>query len=174
MAGKSIVAIAAVGQHSLALASDWRLFAWGDPDWTGTASPGLNNVTAAQDQWAWRAVFYNTSGSSITAPAVLHIVTWSGTLASATSIPNQAEGPVVHGTLDLHRVFAPAPGTSLMVLQNTGLTFINGNFDNIPQGGRITLSFGGVAHDFIANYYGGNGRSLVLTRPLPPRPGGVG
>lgn len=130
-----------------------------------TSTLVLDNVTSAQNQWAWRAMFSNTSGSSVTTPAVLNIITWSGTLTSATNIPNQAANPIVGGTLGLQLNFSPAAGTNLTVLQNTGLSFITGTFDNIPQGGRVTLSFGGVNYDFIANYYGGNGRSLVLQWP---------
>jgi len=125
----------------------------------------IGNVTAAQNQWAWRAIFSNTSGSVTTTPAVLNLVTWSGSLDSITNIPNQAANPVVGGPLGLQLNFAPAPGTSLTVLHNSGLSFIAGTFDDIPQGGRITLSFGGVSYDFIANYFGDNGRSLVLQWP---------
>jgi alpha-tubulin suppressor-like RCC1 family protein len=58
--------------------------------------------------------------------------------------------------------YAPATGTELMVVRNTGLGFITGTFNNLAQGQRVSLSFGGIAYDFVANYYGGSGNDLVL------------
>ncbi|MCF7673885.1 MAG: choice-of-anchor D domain-containing protein [Akkermansiaceae bacterium] len=65
-------------------------------------------------------------------------------------------------TVSIALNYAPSPGTELMVVQNTGLEFINGVFDNLAQGQVITLSFGGVIYHFVANYYGGTGNDLVL------------
>lgn len=56
----------------------------------------------------------------------------------------------------------PPVGTSLTVVENTSLSPIHGEFENLKQGQRITLGFDGVDHDFIANYYGGSGNDLVL------------
>lgn len=58
--------------------------------------------------------------------------------------------------------FHPPVGTSLTVVENTSLSPIHGEFENLKQGQRITLGFDGVDHDFIANYYGGSGNDLVL------------
>ncbi len=58
--------------------------------------------------------------------------------------------------------YAPTPGTELVVVQNTGLNFIDGNFENLTNGQPVALSFGGIAYDFVANYYGGSGNDLVL------------
>jgi alpha-tubulin suppressor-like RCC1 family protein len=66
------------------------------------------------------------------------------------------------GTVNFTLNFAPTPGTNLMVVNNLGLPFINGNFDNLEQGQRVTLSYNGVSYDFVANYYGGTGNDLVL------------
>ena len=35
----------------------------------------------------------------------------------------------------------------------------------MPQGGTVPLTYNGATYNFIANYYGGNGRSLVLQWP---------
>ena len=58
--------------------------------------------------------------------------------------------------------FAPAPGTQLMVVQNTGPEIIRGTFSNLAQGQTIALTYGGLTHYFVANYHGGNGNDLVL------------
>lgn len=58
--------------------------------------------------------------------------------------------------------FAPAPGTQLMVVQNTGPGIIRGTFSNLAQGQTIALTYGGLIHYFVANYHGGNGNDLVL------------
>jgi hypothetical protein len=58
--------------------------------------------------------------------------------------------------------FAPAPGTQLMVVQNTGPGIIRGTFSNLAQGQTIALTYAGLTHHFVANYYGGDGNDLVL------------
>ena len=64
--------------------------------------------------------------------------------------------------VDLTLNFAPAKGTDLVLVHNTGPNFIAGTFDNLQHGQIVTLSYLGVAYHFVANYYGGNGRDLVL------------
>ncbi len=58
--------------------------------------------------------------------------------------------------------FAPAPGTQLMVVQNTGPGIIRGTFGNLAQGQTIALTYAGLTYHFVANYHGGNGNDLVL------------
>jgi alpha-tubulin suppressor-like RCC1 family protein len=82
---------------------------------------------------------------------------------SATDVPvttnsYTATGNTVNFTLN----FAPAVGTDLIVVQNTGLDFIVGTFDNLAQRQAVALSYGGVTYRFVANYYGGSGNDLVL------------
>jgi hypothetical protein len=69
-----------------------------------------------------------------------------------------AMGKTVNITLN----FAPAPGTQLMLVQNTGRGIIRGTFNNLAQGQTIALNYAGLTHYFVANYYGGNGNDLVL------------
>src|SRR5690606_687309 len=69
-------------------------------------------------------------------------------------------GPEVTFSASLN--FAPSPGTTLTAVNNTGLDFIRGEFDNLRQGETITLNFEGVNYRFIADYYGGDGNDLVL------------
>ncbi len=89
--------------------------------------------------------------------------TVNATWNSATDVPvtvssYTATGNTVNFTLN----FAPATGSELMVVKNTGLAFINGTFDNLAQGQAVALSYGGIVYNFVANYYGGSGNDLVL------------
>jgi alpha-tubulin suppressor-like RCC1 family protein len=69
-----------------------------------------------------------------------------------------APGNAVHFTLN----YEPTPGTQLMVVQNTGINFINGAFINLAQGQTVALTYNGTPYNFVANYYGGTGNDLVL------------
>ena len=82
--------------------------------------------------------------------------------------PPAATPPRQHG--EFHAQLRPGGRHGeLMVVNNTGLSFINGSFSNLAQGQAVLLSFGGVTYHFVANYYGGTGNDLVLvwaaTRP---------
>jgi alpha-tubulin suppressor-like RCC1 family protein len=66
-------------------------------------------------------------------------------------------------TLNTMLNFAPAPGTSLTVIKNTGPSFIQGTFANVPNGGSVNLTYNGTTYPFVAWYYGGEGNNdLVL------------
>ncbi|MDB6173040.1 MAG: rcc [Chthoniobacteraceae bacterium] len=95
----------------------------------------------------------------------------TATFNSATDVPItagsfSAAGAIFNASLD----FAPPTGTTLMVVKNTGLGFINGTFTNLAQGQAVTLGYDGINYRFIANYYGGSGNDLVLqwakTKPI--------
>ncbi|MGL4399354.1 MAG: cadherin-like beta sandwich domain-containing protein [Luteolibacter sp.] len=75
------------------------------------------------------------------------------TLASYTAAGDQIE---------LSISFAPTNGTSLLVVNNTGLDFITGEFINLAHGQVISLTHDGLPYQFVANYYGGTGNDLVL------------
>ena len=122
-------------------------------------------ITAAQDGWAYRAVFVSDAGQRATAPAVLRVVEWSASLSSAAAVPFGSMRVLASGPLDLDLGFAPTPGANLTLVRNSGPEFIAGTFDNIPQGGLVTLTHAGTSYPFFANYFGGNGRSLVLQWP---------
>ena len=109
--------------------------------------------------------------SSAVALAVLNLVanvapaaTVNAIYNAATDVPVTAGGYTATGnTVNFTLNFSPATGTDLMVVQNTGLAFINGTFDNLTNGQPVALSYGGVTCRFVANYYGGSGNDLVLT-----------
>ena len=82
---------------------------------------------------------------------------------SATEVPVTAAGYNATGsTVTLALAFAPPTGTNLMVINNTALGFIEGQFTNLAQGQVVTLTYGGAIYRFVANYYGGSGNDLVL------------
>ena len=93
--------------------------------------------------------------------------TGSTTLAAiyntGSEVPLAANGFSATGnTVNFTLNYAPATGTELMVVKNTGLGFINGKFSNLTNGQPVALSYGGTIYNFVANYYGGSGNDLVL------------
>jgi alpha-tubulin suppressor-like RCC1 family protein/phosphodiesterase/alkaline phosphatase D-like protein len=58
--------------------------------------------------------------------------------------------------------FAPMPGTSLRVLEQSGRLPFTGFFEGLAQGQRIELVHDGMTYRFVANYHGGDGNDLVL------------
>ena len=67
-------------------------------------------------------------------------------------------------SLDLALNFVPGADQNLTVVRNTGPEFIKGKFSNLLHGQIVALPYGGVSYHFVANYYGGQGRDLVLMR----------
>src|SRR3569623_1246996 len=85
------------------------------------------------------------------------------TYNSAADIPISLGSYVATGnTINLTLNFAPATGTNLTVVNNTGIDFVQGTFSNLAQGQIITLNYGGVSYRYVANYFGGTGNDLVL------------
>ncbi|MBK8092251.1 MAG: choice-of-anchor D domain-containing protein [Verrucomicrobiaceae bacterium] len=85
---------------------------------------------------------------------------------SETSTPLNAalifgEGLTLNPTLG----FAPAPGTELRLINNTGSHPIQGTFTNIANGDTVPLTYNSVSYNFIANYSGGTGNDLTLLLP---------
>ena len=87
-------------------------------------------------------VSYKADGSD-TAPSV------SSYTATGRQVSFSLERPLV-------------PGTTLMVVENTGSAPITGTFANLAQGQAVNLIFGGITYPYVAHYYGGTGNDLVL------------
>ncbi|MEI6607006.1 MAG: cadherin-like beta sandwich domain-containing protein, partial [Verrucomicrobiota bacterium] len=82
---------------------------------------------------------------------------------SADTIPVTAASYTATGNdVSLSLGYAPAVGTCLMVVKNTGLAFIQGRFSNLAQGQAVSLTYNSRIYQFIANYYGGSSNDLVL------------
>jgi alpha-tubulin suppressor-like RCC1 family protein len=102
-----------------------------------------------------------TACSSVSSAVPAEIV--SASLDSPTSAPITTGNYMAAGKsvkLALH--FAPATGTALTVVRNTGIGFIQGEFDNLIDGQHVALTYRGTNYEFVANYHGGNGNDLVL------------
>jgi alpha-tubulin suppressor-like RCC1 family protein len=131
-----------------------------------TTALTLTNITLAQNGFAYRAVFTNSVGPCTTASAVLTVAALGATFTSSTDIPLETGNYIsVAGSLNVNLSFTPVPGTNLTLIKNLGSGLINGTFTNIPQGGIIPLVYNGVTYNYIANYFGENGGSLVLQWP---------
>jgi alpha-tubulin suppressor-like RCC1 family protein len=82
---------------------------------------------------------------------------------SPAEVPVTSAGYIATGnTIAFTLNHAPATGATLTVVNNTATGFISGDFDNLPQGARVVLSFGGRTYPYIANYFGGTGNDLIL------------
>jgi hypothetical protein len=104
------------------------------------------------------AIFALTSSASLADVVSAHYVTGAEVPVSADSFT--ATGKSVDLTLN----FAPAADQDLVLVRNTGPKFIQGEFTNLAHGQIVALQYGGVTYHFVANYYGGAGRDLVLMR----------
>ena len=82
---------------------------------------------------------------------------------TSSTVPFTAASYSANGKeLDLSLSYAPTTGTHLTVVNNTGLSFISGQFSNLAQGQVVDLTYEGKSYSFVANYYGGSGNDLVL------------
>jgi alpha-tubulin suppressor-like RCC1 family protein len=112
-------------------------------------------LTIANDDTARNPYLFAIQGTGVT---VL-----SATYTTGSEVPLTVSGLTATGnTVNLTLNYAPVMGTELMVVSNTGLSFINGTFDNFTNGQMVVLSYAGTNYVFAANYYGGSGNDLVL------------
>jgi alpha-tubulin suppressor-like RCC1 family protein len=98
---------------------------------------------------------------AIALPAGAAVVdaTWN----SAADVPVSASSYTATGnTVDFTLNFAPPTGGTLTVVNNTGLPYISGAFDNLTQGQLVELGYNGVIYHFMVDYFGGSGNDLVL------------
>ena len=115
--------------------------------------------------YSFKAYATNAAGTAYTSAGTFStsVSNLTATFTAATDVPLTL--PAVRltgGTATLALGFAPAPGTELTVVKNTGIAFIGSAFGNLWHGKTVSLSYGGVTYGFVANYYGGSGNDLVL------------
>ena len=88
------------------------------------------------------------------------------TFNAAADVPVTAAGfTATDQELTVTLNFVPVPGTSLMVVKNTGSGPITGTFTNVDQGASVALTYAGNTYPFIATYFGGTGNDMVLLWP---------
>lgn len=100
------------------------------------------------------------SGTLVISPAP---TTLNANFTSASTVPLTTSIYYPSGaTVNLSLNFAPATGSSLTIVKITGMNMIRGTFQNLAQGQSVSLAYGGTTYHFVANYFGGSGRDLVL------------
>lgn len=119
---------------------------------------GLNTITVTVTAQDGVTIKIYSVAVTREAPVLLPAVFGSVGDVSLTSNGFRATGSTVELSLD----FAPAPGSVLWVVKNTGLGFIEGTFGNLAQGQVVDLDYNGETYSFVANYFGGTGNDLVL------------
>ena len=123
-----------------------------NPSVAGSRNASLQIVNDDADENPFDLVLSGTGSNEL-----------SATLTSLGDAPVTARGFNATGkTLNLSLGFAPAPGAQLMLVNNTSIAFINGQFTGLAQGQRVTLTYNGDSYDFVADYYAGTGNDLVL------------
>ncbi len=70
-------------------------------------------------------------------------------------------------SLALFLDFEPTNGQSFTLINQTGTAQMIGQFSNVRQGGVVAADYNGVSYFFTANYTGGTGNDLVLTKISP-------
>lgn len=157
-----------LADNTVMLTSDSDTSTWQEVTNTLTLPAGTTNLFV--NLIASENVVNNTTGTEFDGHyaddvrLTINVAPFAPTFTSASSVGVTATAPVLTGlsigtiTLD----YAPTPGTSLMLIKNTALPFITSQFSNLAQGQTVTLSYGGVSYNFVANYYGGTGNDLVL------------
>ncbi|MBB5031505.1 RCC1 domain-containing protein [Prosthecobacter vanneervenii] len=145
--------------------------AWGDSGATTTING--QNISSGNPSSPFTVTFGNstTITITITAPDGISTRTYviavqcqlNAAYASGSDVPFTSNGfTATGGIVDFALNYAPTPGTALMVVNNTGLSFISGTFANLAQGQLVGLTYNGITYNFAANYYGGTGNDLVL------------
>lgn len=127
-----------------------------------TVVTGLSGVTG----YSFKAYATNEVGTSYTSVGTFCTAFGSlvGSFFAASDVPlTLPKVTIARGsTVTLSLSYAPVVGAELMVIRNTGLSFISGVFSNLTHGQTVTLTYEGVNYNFVANYYGGTGNDLVL------------
>jgi alpha-tubulin suppressor-like RCC1 family protein len=142
---------------------------------TGPASVSNNTLAlSGGGTVSYTAFQYGDDSAWNAAVPVRHSFTVNSTLAATFPAPGSigltsngfnANGVVLNPTLG----FAPALGTLLTLVNNTSSSAIIGFLPGIPDGGYMTMTFGGVTYGFRVDYQGGDGNDIVLTHEQSPQ-----
>ncbi len=136
---------------------------------SGTTGVFTTNATGliANMSYSFKAYAINSAGPGYSSVDTFGTAPPGGTFTSATDVLMTASTyDATAMPLELALDFAPAPGTNLTVIRNTGPAFITGTFTGVANGSTVNLTYDGTTYPFIAWYYGGeSGRDLVLLWP---------
>jgi hypothetical protein len=115
------------------------------------------------DDNAWNAI--PPTRVSFTASTALAVNFPSLGSIGLTSAGFDARSVVLNPSLG----FEPTFGTTLTLVDNTSSSAIIGTLPGVPDGGYITMSFGGTTYGFRIDYSGGDGNDIVLTHEQAPQ-----
>ena len=155
-------AVTSITVTPIALNADVRLTVNGAAVVTGTAT---SPIALAEGANTLTIVATSPDGGTVKTHTVIVTrgITLNATFASAATVPVTATRyTAAASVINLALGYAPAPGTTLTVINNTGAAFIAGQFSNLAQFQVVSLTYGNVTYKFVANYYGGSGNDLVL------------
>ena len=153
---------AAAGDYTLTRAPAGAVAAGGTGSFLMCFRPGAAGVRDAVMQIASNDPAVGVFAVNLTGSAGTGTVL-AADYATGTGIPLSAHGFTATGhTVAFSLGHAPPVGERLVVVENTGMGFIQGEFDNLAQGQAVDLAYGGLTYHFVANYYGGSGNDLVL------------
>ena len=130
-----------------------------------TATPASTPVTGLQPflTYHFRLVAVTSSGNFYSQDQTFSTPN-TATFNSVTDVPVTSAGFTATGLpLGITLGFAPAPGTVLTLVNNTGFTPIGGTFNGLPNGTLVSATFGAQTYLFLINYAGGDGNDITLT-----------
>ncbi|MCX6853309.1 MAG: hypothetical protein NTV80_00215, partial [Verrucomicrobia bacterium] len=76
--------------------------------------------------------------------------------------------------LTLSLGYEPVRGATLTLIRNTGLGFIQGEFENLRHGEEVTLTHDQRSYHYVAWYYSGEGHNDLVLIPVGQTPVGWG
>lgn len=105
-----------------------------------------------------------TSGGVFPGPDRSFSTSNTGTFNTAGDVPVTIDSFSASGLpLTLTLGFAPANGTVLKLVNNTGSSPISGTFASLPEGSAVTATFNAQSYLFQISYTGGDGNDITLT-----------
>jgi uncharacterized repeat protein (TIGR03803 family) len=151
-------------------------FEYGETPAYGNSTPAVNFSpgTAAETVFAplvdlqpYQTYHYRlvatTAAGVFASPNRTFTTSSNATFDTPDDVPVVSDGFDASGRpLSLTLGFAPTQGTLLTLVNNTGFTPVRGAFSGLPEGGTVSVSFGGQSYLFQITYAGGDGNDITL------------
>ena len=116
------------------------------------------------DIYHYRLVAVDGLGNVYTGPDNVFSTPVAIAFSTASTVPITAASYSASGqSLAFSLGFAPATGTVLTLVNNTGFSPVFGTFNGLPEGATISVTFGGQPYLFQISYVGGDGNDITLT-----------
>ncbi len=151
-------------------------FEYGETSAYGNSTPAVNfsSGTAAETVFAplvdlqpYQTYHYRlvatTAAGVFASPNRTFTTSSNATFDTPDDVPVVSDGFDASGRpLSLTLGFAPTQGAVLTLVNNTGFTPVRGAFGGLPEGGTVSVSFGGQSYLFQITYAGGDGNDITL------------